>query len=86
MNQHKPVVHLALFTILSRIIGFIRVIAIGALLGTTLIGNTFQSTNSISNVLFDLLVSGALSAALIPQLSVALHKGKKSSIQLSLHF
>jgi putative peptidoglycan lipid II flippase len=77
MNQHKPVVHLALFTILSRIIGFIRVIAIGALLGTTLIGNTFQSTNSISNVLFDLLVSGALSAALIPQLSVALHKGKE---------
>ena len=76
MNTHKSVINLALFTILSRFVGFLRVLAVGALLGTTLIGNTFQSTNSISNVLFDLLVSGALSAALIPQLTVALHKGK----------
>lgn len=77
MSSTKPVLSLALFTILSRIVGFLRVIAIGALLGTTIIGNTFQSTNSVSNVLFDLLVSGALSAALVPQLSVALHKSKK---------
>lgn len=77
MADTKPVVSLALFTILSRIVGFLRVIAIGALLGTTVIGNTFQSTNSVSNVLFDLLVAGALSAALVPQLSVALHKSEK---------
>ena len=74
MNEHKPVINLAFFTILSRIVGFLRVLAVGALLGTTLIGNTFQSTNSISNILFDLLVAGALSSALVPQLSIALNK------------
>ena len=43
-----------------------RVLVIAAVLGTTYLGNTFQAANSVSNVLFELLAAGALSAVLVP--------------------
>lgn len=50
----------------SRAFGALRVLAIAAILGTTYLGNTFQSSNTVSNVLFELLAAGALSAVLVP--------------------
>ena len=49
-------------TALSRGIGFIRVLTIAAVLGTTYLGNAYQSSNAVSNILFELLAAGALSA------------------------
>lgn len=53
-------------TAVSRVAGFARVLVIAAVLGTTYLGNTFQAANSVSNVLFELLAAGALSAVLVP--------------------
>src|SRR5262249_35021634 len=53
-------------TAVSRLAGFARVLVIAAVLGTTYLGNTFQAANSVSNVLFELLAAGALSAVLVP--------------------
>ena len=53
-------------TAVSRVAGFVRVLVIAAVLGTTYLGNTFQAANSVSNVLFELLAAGALSAVLVP--------------------
>ena len=53
-------------TVVSRLTGFVRVLVIAAVLGTTYLGNTFQAANSVSNVLFELLAAGALSAVLVP--------------------
>lgn len=53
-------------TAASRVIGFVRVLVITAVLGTTYLGNAFQAANSLSNVLFELLAAGALSAVLVP--------------------
>ena len=53
-------------TALSRSIGFGRVLVVAAVLGTTYLGNAYQSTNSVSNVLFELIAAGALSAVLVP--------------------
>jgi putative peptidoglycan lipid II flippase len=53
-------------TAVSRLLGFGRVLVIAAILGTTDLGNTFSASNSVSNVLFDLLAAGALSAVLVP--------------------
>ena len=50
----------------SRAVGFVRVLVIAAILGTTYLGNTFQAANSVSNVIFELVAAGALSAALVP--------------------
>lgn len=50
----------------SRGFGGIRVLVIAAVLGTTYLGNAFQSANTVSNILFELLAAGALSAVLVP--------------------
>ena len=38
----------------------------GAAVGTTFLGNTYQSANLVSNVLFDVVAAGLLSAPLVP--------------------
>lgn len=53
-------------TAVSRAFGFVRVLVIAAVLGTTYLGNTYQASNSFANVLFELLAAGALSAVLVP--------------------
>jgi putative peptidoglycan lipid II flippase len=53
-------------TLVSRSIGFVRVWMIATVLGTTYLGNTYQGSSSVSNVLFELLAAGALSAVLVP--------------------
>ncbi len=50
----------------SRAFGGLRMVVIAGVLGTTYLGNTFQAANSVSNVLFELLAAGALSAVLVP--------------------
>ena len=50
----------------SRAFGGLRVLVIGAVLGTTYLGNAFQGSNQFSTVLFELLAAGALSAVLVP--------------------
>lgn len=53
-------------TALSRALGFVRVLVVAAVLGTTYLGNTFQASNAVSNVLFELIAAGALSEVLVP--------------------
>ncbi len=55
-------------TALSRITGFGRVVIVAAVLGTTFLGNTYQSANTIPNIVFELFAAGALQAVLVPAL------------------
>lgn len=59
---------MALGTIISRITGFIRGILIVAVLGTVLLADTYNVANTMPNILYNLLVGGALTAIFIPQL------------------
>jgi putative peptidoglycan lipid II flippase len=51
---------------MSRTLGLVRVLVVSAVLGVSFLGNAFQQANSVSNVLFELLAAGALSAVLVP--------------------
>jgi putative peptidoglycan lipid II flippase len=62
-------------TAVSRGFGFARILVIAAVLGTTYLGNAYSSSNSVSNVLFELLASGALSAVLVPTFVAYLDRG-----------
>lgn len=62
----RAAVGIAVVTAASRLVGFVRVLVVGAVLGSTYLGNAFQSANSISNVVFELVAAGALSAVLVP--------------------
>ena len=59
---------MALGTILSRITGFFRAILAVAVLGTALLADTFNVANTMPNILYNLLVGGALTAIFVPQL------------------
>src|SRR5688572_18229248 len=63
-------------TAVSRLVGFVRVLVVAGVLGTTYLGNAFQSANSLSNVLFELLAAGALSAVLVPVFVDLLDRGE----------
>jgi putative peptidoglycan lipid II flippase len=64
-------------TAISRVFGFARVLVIAGVLGTTYLGNTFQASNSFSNVLFELLAAGALSAVLVPTFVELIDRGEE---------
>jgi len=64
-------------TVVSRGFGFVRVLVVAAVLGTTYLGNAFQASNSVSNVLFELLAAGALSAVLVPTFVDLLDRGEE---------
>ncbi|HEX5365163.1 MAG TPA: lipid II flippase MurJ [Acidimicrobiales bacterium] len=53
-------------TAASRALGLVRVLVVTAVLGVSYLGNAFQQANSVSNILFELLAAGALSAVLVP--------------------
>ena len=59
---------MAVGTILSRITGFIGGVIIIATLGTALLADAFNVANTMPNILYNLLVGGALTAIFIPQL------------------
>jgi putative peptidoglycan lipid II flippase len=55
-------------TLLSRLTGFVRTLVVVAVLGTTYLGNTYQTANGVPNLLFELFAAGALQAVLVPEL------------------
>lgn len=68
-------------TAVSRAFGFVRVLVIAAVLGTTYLGNTYQASNSFSNVLFELLAAGALSAVLVPTFVELIDAGNEAEAE-----
>jgi len=59
---------IALLTALSRLTGLVRLLVVAAVLGTSFLGNTYQSANAVPNLFFELFAAGALQAVLVPTL------------------
>lgn len=58
----------AAWTMVSRITGFGRFVAIAAVLGPTFFGNLFEATNLLPNLAFELLTGPLIAAMLVPSL------------------
>ena len=59
---------MALGTIVSRITGLAKGLLLVAILGTGLLGDTFNVANTMPNILYNLLIGGALTAVFVPQI------------------
>mgnify|MGYP003334070868 CR=1 FL=1 len=59
---------MGLGTILSRATGFIRNLLLVAVLGTGILADTYNVANTTPNILYNLLIGGALSAVFVPQI------------------
>ncbi|MFF1408971.1 murein biosynthesis integral membrane protein MurJ [Streptomyces sp. NPDC058289] len=55
-------------SIVSRATGFVRSAVIVAALGTTLLGDGYAVANTVPNILYILLIGGALNAVFVPEL------------------
>jgi putative peptidoglycan lipid II flippase len=55
-------------TIVSRITGLLRDVALVAAIGLAVLGDAYQVANSLPNIVYILLVGGALNSVFIPQL------------------
>lgn len=57
---------MAILTVVSRLTGFARVVVFAAVFEKTFLANTYISSNTIPNILFELFAAGALQAVLVP--------------------
>lgn len=69
------------WTIISRVTGLGRVALTAAVLGPTYLGNTFQATNLIPMLTFELLTGSMLTALLVPPLVRALDGGRRQEVE-----
>ncbi len=58
----------AQWTLVSRLSGFARVVVVAAALGPTYLGNTFQATNTMPALVFELLTGTLVAGTLVPAL------------------
>ncbi|GAA0575178.1 murein biosynthesis integral membrane protein MurJ [Kribbella sandramycini] len=59
---------MAVGTVLSRLLGFVRIALLAAAIGTALRGDIFTAANTIPNSLYILLAGGVFNTVLVPQL------------------
>jgi len=72
----------AAWTLISRISGVAKVAAIGAVLGPTFFGNTYQFTNSLPNLVYYGFLAGSMfSSLLVPALVGHIDSGDRQSAQ-----
>jgi len=77
---------MALGTVISRVTGLVRNLLLVAVLGTALLGDTYNVANTMPNILYNLLVGGALTAVFVPQIIRAAREPDKGSAYISRLF
>ena len=78
-DRNRAAGRMALATVVSRGTGFVRTVTVAAVLGATYLGNTYQSTNAVPNLVFELVVAGALQAVLVPVVVERLDRGREDA-------
>ena len=74
---------MAVGTFVSRITGLIRGLLLVAVLGTKLLGDTFNVANTMPNILYNLIIGGALTAVFVPQMVRAIRSDDGGSAFIS---
>ena len=58
-------------TLVSRVSGFARIVVVTAVLGTTALGEVYETANLVPNILFELFAAGSVQAVMVPALVAA---------------
>jgi|SanBayMetagenome_1026888.scaffolds.fasta_scaffold02274_5 putative peptidoglycan lipid II flippase len=74
---------MGLGTIISRVTGLIRNLLLVAALGTGILGDAYNVANTTPNILYNLLIGGALSAVFVPQIVRSLRDSDGGSAYVS---
>ncbi len=71
---------LAVITVLSRAVGFVRWFAQSATLGDSATANAYATANMLPNVLFEVAAGGALAGAVVPLLAAPLARSMRADV------
>jgi len=74
---------MAVGTLVSRVTGLVRNLLLVAVLGTHLLGDTYNVANTMPNILYNLVIGGALTAVFVPQLVRATRESDHGSAFIS---
>ena len=86
MNIVKSTGTFGFFTIISRLLGYLRDILIAVFLGTGVLTDAFFVAFRIPNTFRRLFSEGTFNAAFVPSYSSELEKGKKNQMILQIIF
>ena len=69
------------WTAASRITGFGRVVVVAAVLGPTYLGNVFQASNNLPNLVYMALIGALISSLLVPPLIRLVDEGDRAATE-----
>ena len=73
----RGAVGITVATAVSRVTGFVRVIVVAGAMGTTFLANVYQTSNTVPNVIFELLAAGVLTSVFVPTFVDYLVRGER---------
>ncbi|NBX47492.1 MAG: hypothetical protein EBT22_09950, partial [Chloroflexi bacterium] len=77
-------IRLTLGNIGSRILGLVREQVVAALFGTTVAASVFSAASRVPTMVFDLLIGGALSSALVPVFAEVASRNEKTGASVGI--
>jgi putative peptidoglycan lipid II flippase len=72
---------MAVWTVVGRFTGFVRIMLIAAVLGPTFFGNLFQSVNLLPNIVYEFMAGNLIIALLVPPLVLRLDRGERDDLE-----
>lgn len=73
----------SMVTAAARVVGFARYIVLGLAVGTTYLGNTYETANWVPNIFFELVAGGILSAVFVPTFVRELEHGPERGNEIA---
>ncbi|MFC7492575.1 MULTISPECIES: murein biosynthesis integral membrane protein MurJ [unclassified Knoellia] len=73
----RAAVVVAVATLLARLAGFVRTLVFSASVGTSPVGDTYQTVNTLPNVVYEVAAGGALAAIAVPLVAGQLGSGRR---------
>ncbi|HEX4090834.1 MAG TPA: lipid II flippase MurJ [Trebonia sp.] len=65
----RAAVMIGVITVLARLVGFGRQVVFAHTVGTTCLGSAYTTANMVPNIIYDIVLGGALSAVVVPVLA-----------------
>src|ERR1700758_4045751 len=65
----RAAVMIGVITVLARLVGFGRQVVFAHTVGTTCLGTAYTTANMVPNIIYDIVLGGALSSVVVPVLA-----------------
>ena len=73
---------IASLTILSRLLGLVRTLVFSQTVGASCLGTAYVTANQVPNLIYELILGGALTGAMVPVLARSAERARTGTIAL----